>query len=378
DRLVFISDRDGSPQIYLRWMDTGQTAKLTNLVFPPEGLAFSPDGKMISFFSLVPAEAPTIVKMPKAPEGATWAEPAKVIDRLLYRYDRRGYLKPGYTHLFVMPAEPGTPRQLSSGDFNHGTYGFQRAHAVWTPDSKHLLVSANRHGDFEHDPLNTEVYEFAVADGAVRALTDRQGPDSSPAVSPDGKLIAYTGFDDKYQGYQVTRLYVMNRDGTEPRVLTGGLDRDARSPRWAPDGSGIYFLFTDRGVSKLGFCNLDATMQTLAENLGGRASAYGGAAYSVGRDGKFAMNYTTPAIPGDIAVGSRDNGDVNVITAVNRDLLGHKGLGAVEEVRYPSAIDGREIQGWIIKPPDFEPSRKYPLILEIHGGPFANYGPRFD
>src|SRR5207302_196795 len=133
---------------------------------------------------------------------------------LYYRFNGPGYLKPGHTHLFVVPADGGTPRQISSGKFQHGGPTSFASEAVWTPDGKYLLQSLNRHPDFERDPLNTEIYQFSVADGSVKPLTSRKGPDNEPTVSPHGKHIAYTGFDDRFQGYQVRRLYVMNRDGT--------------------------------------------------------------------------------------------------------------------------------------------------------------------
>jgi acylaminoacyl-peptidase len=379
-RIAFISDRDGGvPQIYSRWMDTGQTAKLTNLQTPPSGIAWSPDGKQISFTALVPGTARQIGPVPAAPTGAKWAEPATIVDNLVYRFNGAGYLKPGYYHIFAISSEGGTPRQISTGNFQHGGPGFRASEVVWTPDSKYLIVGANRRADYEYEPLDSEIYEFAIADGSVRALTDRRGPDSSPAVSPDGKYIAYTGFDDRYQGYQITRLYVMNRDGSGSRVLSANLDRDVSSPQWMPDGSGIYFLYDDQGNTKLGLFALDGAMKTLAGNIGGGASAYSfGASVTAARNGNFALAYTRPDIPGDIAVASATNPTPRVITSVNADLLAGKTLGQVEEIWYNSSLDNRKIQGWIIKPPGFESGKKYPLILEIHGGPFANYGDRFD
>jgi len=379
-RIIYLSDRDGTPQIYLRWMDTGQTAKLTNLPYPPSGIAWSPDSKQIAFAAPVPEAPRTIATLPPAPAGAKWADPATVIDKLIYRFDRVGYIKPGYIHLFVLPAEGGTPRQISSGSFHHGGFGFRAGEAIWTPDGKYLLISANRRPDFEYEPLDSEIYEFAVADGTVRALTNRRGPDASPAVSPDGKFIAYLGFDDAYQGYQVTQLYVMNRDGSGARVLSAKLDRDVRSPRWAADGSGIYFLYDDQGNTKLAFYRLDGTLKQLTANVGTGGTAYGGFgdAYTVAPNGNFAFTYTRPQVPGDIAVASFSNPTARVITALNEDLLAQRTLGEVEEIWYASALDGRKIQGWLIKPPGFDAAKKYPLILEIHGGPFANYGDRFD
>ncbi len=378
-QIAYISDRDGSPQIYRRWMDSGQTAKLSSLTSEPAGIAWSPDGKWISFTALVPQEAPTVKGMPSRPEGATWAEPARVIDQLVYRFNGPGYLKPGYHHVFVLPAEGGTPRQISSGEFQHGGAGFRASEAVWTPDSKHLILSANRHPNYDLEPLDSDVYEFSVADGSVKALTTRKGPDHSPQVSPDGRRIAYLGFDDRYQGYQVTRLFVMARDGSGARPLTDGLDRDVANIRWSPDGSGVYFTSDDQGNTGFHFMTLDGPTQKLAGNLGASFSAYGGGGtISIAKNGAFATTYSRPRVPGDIAVGTMGSSDLRVLTAVNEDLFAAKKLGDVEEIWYDSSKDGRKVQGWIVKPPDFDPSRKYPLILEIHGGPFANYGDRFD
>ncbi len=378
-QIAYVSDRDGSPQIYRRWMDSGQTAKLSSLTSDPSGIAWSPDGKWISFTALVLEEAPVVEGMPEKPEGATWAEPARVVDQLVYRFNGPGYLKPGYHHLFVLPSDGGTPRQISSGDFQHGGTGFRASEAVWTPDGKALILSANRHPNYELEPLDTDIYEFTLADGSVKALSTRKGPDHSPQVSPDGRRIAYLGFDDRYQGYQVTRLYVMARDGSGAKPLTESLDRDVGNIRWSSDGSGVYFTSDDRGNTGLHFMTLDGPVKKLASNLGASFSAYGGSgSISIAKNGAFATTYARPHVPGDIAVGTLEGGKLSVLTAVNEDLFAGKKLGDVEEIWYDSTKDGRKVQGWLLKPPDFDPSRKYPLILEIHGGPFANYGDRFD
>ena len=378
-QILYVSTRDGSPQIYRRWMDSGQTAKLTNLTQAPAGVSWSPDGKWLSFTMLVPEAAASIIKMPAPPEGAKWAEPAKVIDKLVYRFNGAGYLKPGYTHLFVLPAEGGTPRQLSNGKFQHGGLAFRSSDAVWTPDSKALLISANRNDDWELNPINTEIYEFAVADGAVKALTMRKGPDGAPEVSPDGKWIAYTGFDDRLHAYEVTKLYVMNRDGSNPRLITGNFDRDIGGVSWAADGSGIYFTTADQGNTGLYFTTLDGKVKKLTGNLGSGTNAGGGApSFTIAKNGAFATTYSRPNVPGDVAVGLLSKGELNVLTSVNADVFAGKQLGTVEEIWYESSKDKRKIQGWIIKPPNFDATKKYPLILEIHGGPHANYGDRFD
>ncbi len=377
-QIIYVSNREGSSQIYRRWMDSGQTAKITNLTQSPSGVAWSPDGKLISFTMLVP-EAPTsIVRMPAPPEGAKWAEPARVIDKLVYRFNGFGYLKPGYAQLFVVPAEGGTPRQISNGKFQHGG-PFGASDAVWSTDGKSLIISVNRNEDYEREARDTDVFEYSIADGSVKKLTSRKGPDGSPQISPDGKSIAYLGYEDKLQGYQVTQINVMNRDGGNSRVISARWDRDANGLTWAHDGRGLYFLSDDQGNTGLYYISLDGEVKKLLNNVGSGNSAYGGGgAFTIAKNGALAFTYKSPLLPGDIAVATLNNPQPKVLTAVNEDLLGGKKLGAVEEIWYTSSKDNRKMQGWLIKPPDFDPSKKYPLVLEIHGGPFANYGDRFD
>jgi len=377
-RIAFVSDRDGSTQIHVLWLDNGQHARTTNLPTPPQGIAWSPDGRSIAFLALERAKGPSIATLPTPPEGATWAEPARVVDRLVYRFDQAGYLPDGYVHLFVVPADGGTPRRVSSGDFHHRPL-FGGAVPAWTPDGRHILVSANRRPDWDLEPLDTEVWEFTVATGAARPLTDRRGPDNDVVVSPDGKWLAYVGFDDRHQGHQSTRLYVAPRGGGAPTFVSRELDRSADEPRWAPDGSGVYFLYDDQGRTKLGFYSTGAKLRTIAEDLGSGTSAYtGGASYSVARDGRIALSYKRHDFPGDVAVTTARGGKPKVITAVNADLLAQRRLAEIEEIGYESSLDGRKIQGWILKPPGFDPAERHPMILEIHGGPFAAYGPLFD
>lgn len=370
-RLAYVSAAEGSPQLYVRWMDTGQTSLLTNLVQAPGAIAWSPDGKSIAFTQFVPSSKPPLAAPPEKPEGATWAPPVKVIDSVIYRADGEGYLDAGFNHVFIVSAEGGTARQLTDGDFNDdGPLSF-------TPDSKRIVFSANRGADWERDPVESEVFSMDVATGKLTQLTDRDGPDNSPVVSPDGKQVAYLGFDDKLQGYQVTRLYVVGIDGRNPRVITADFDRDVESPRWSADGRSLYFSYDDRGVKKLGVVSLDGKVRTLAEGLGGTdlGRPYTSGMYSVARNGRVAFTHNTPARPSDVATVA--GGATKVLTSLNDDLFGNRKLGAVRPLTWKSSHDQREIQGWVINPPDFDAGKKYPLILEIHGGPFAAYGPNY-
>lgn len=371
-RLLFVSSENGSSQIYVRWLDTGQEARLTQLPRGPRGLTWSPDGKQIAFSMLVPDSDEPFVKMPKKPKDAEWAEPAKVIRKLQYRADGRGYLEDGFSQLFVLSADGGTPRQVTSGEFNHN------GSPEWTPDGRSLIFSANRHDEWEFDTLNSEVYEVILETGEIKPLTDRQGPDGSPTISPDGNRIAYIGFDDKRQGYETQKIYMMNRDGSGSKLVSGSLDRDASDLVWNANGDGVYFQYSDQGDTKIAYAKLDGTIETLTENVGGLSLGrpYSGGSFTVSNNGRIAFTHTSPTHPADVAVFEKGQ-KARRITTLNDDLFSFRMLGAVEEIWYPSSFDGRKIQGWIVKPPDFDPSKKYPLILEIHGGPFANYGNRF-
>lgn len=380
-RIAYMSNRDGMPQIYMHWVASGQTAAITNLTDPATGLSWSPDGSHLAFNKLVPEAPLSIGQMPAPPPGAQWAEPAKYTDEIVFRFDGIGDVPAGAWHLFVIPSEGGTPRQLTSGDRSY-TSGFFTAPGSgpqWAPSSDAIIVDANLRDDSDLEWMDSEIYEISLADASVRMLTDRRGPDNSPSVSPDGSRIAYLGYDDRYQGYQVTRLHVMNRDGSGSRIVSSSLDRTVYQVRWSPDGDGIFGLFDDEGNTKLALFRLDGSYEVVAENGGSGSMAYGGfgVSYTVAGDGTFAFTTTRPDLPGDIAVG-RPGRTPTLVTSVNADLFAGKTLASVEEIWWNSSKDGLPIQGWIMKPPEFETDTKYPLILEIHGGPFANYGDRFD
>jgi acylaminoacyl-peptidase len=372
-KLLYASARDGGVELWLRWMDTGQTAKLTNLTESPYAVHWSPDGQWIAFTMFVPEAPESFVSLPPKPEGAEWAAPAKVITRTDYRADGAGYTEDGYQQIFVLAADGGTPRQITWGPYHQG------GTIAWSPGGESLIFSANRHENREWEPANSEIYEVSLADGEITALTDRHGPDLRPVLSPDATKIAYLGNDERYQGYDITRLYVMDRDGSNPMLLSGDFDRSVNAHVWKADGTGVYFQYDDEGNTKIAFMSLDGHVQDLARDVGGLSLGrpYGAGQFSVAGSGRFAFTQSRPSYPADLAVGEEGPGDVRRITHLNDDLFAGKELAEVEEIWYESSFDGRRIQGWIATPPGFDPSKKYPLILEIHGGPFANYGNRF-
>ena len=371
-RLAFVaSPAGGKPQIYVRWVGDGATAKVTDLAETPGSLEWSPDGSSIAFLMVAPDDKASLGKAPPKPEGAQWADPLEVITDVTYRADGAGYLKPGYRHVYVVAASGGAPRQLTFGAFN------ESGPISWSPDGQFLYVAGNRHDNWRREPRNTELYEVALRDTAIRAITDRFGPDGSPAVSPDGSTIAYLGLDDRYLGYQNARLYVMDRKSHAARSLTDDLDRTIDDLAWAGDGRSIYVRYTDHAVTRVVRVRLDGRRELVVEGLSGEEldRPYTGGEFSVARNGAVACTIGTPQSPSAIAVAHK--GHVAQLTHLNDGAFSDKALAAVRALPVVSSFDQRHIDAWIVTPPDFDRTRKYPLILEIHGGPFAAYGPTF-
>jgi acylaminoacyl-peptidase len=368
-RLAYVTAAEGKPQIYVRWMDTGATARVTNLAEAPAGLAWSPDGGSLAFTMFVPAEAQSFAKMPATPEGASWAKPPVVVDRLVYRNDGDGYARQGHTHVFTVPADGGVPRQLTSGDFDHG------GRVSWAPDGRALYLSATRVADPDRTPLRGQIHRVDVASGATTQLTRRDGDNVLPKVSPDGARIAFLALDDRYTSNQEFALHVMNRDGSGDRRLLGGVDIGIDDFAWNGNGE-LYFLYDREGVTRLGLASLSGSRRDVASGLGGEdvGRPYSGASFSVARNGALATNVTTATEPADLAV--IQGGRLRRLTRLNDDVAAIRRLAGVEEM-WTTAADGTRSQSWIMKPPGFDSRRKYPLILEIHGGPHTNYGARW-
>jgi len=370
-RIAFTSTTDNGAELFVYWLAEGRAARLTQLDKSPRDLRWSPDGNYIAFSKLVPGEPVVLVTPPPKPEGAEWAESPRVTTRLKYERDGAGYIEPGHNQYFVVPAIGGTPRQVSSGNFRH------TGAPEWTPDGRHLIFSGNRNENWELDYRNSEIYSVDIETGTAVALTERNGPDFAPALSPDGRQIAYLGYADKVQTYQVTRLHVMDVNGGNKRELLTDFDRGVSDIAWT--GDGIWFTYDDRGDTRIALAKLDGSYRDVATNLGGTTIGrpYGGGSFSVAEAGRVAYTHVTPYRPADLAITDRRGKRNTVITAVNSDVLNWRELGQVEEVWYKSSVDQRDIQGWIVKPPGYDPEKAWPLIVENHGGPISNYGPRF-
>jgi dipeptidyl aminopeptidase/acylaminoacyl peptidase len=370
-RLAYVSKSDGSTQIQMHWMDTGQDASITELTESPGNLSWSPDGRWLAFTMRVPAEEAPLAAMPKAPKGASWAAPVKVIDRVIYRFDGGGYVDPGYTHVFVVASDGGAARQITEGKHNFNSQ------PVWTANGKALIVSANLNDDWEYQPLDSDLYRVGLEDGAMTRLTDRKGPDQSPSLSPDGKHLAWLGFDDKRHPYQASRLYVGDANAGNPRSLTDGFDYSIGAIAWDGD-RGVWLQFDDHGRGRIGWIALSGgKVERVADDLGGTeiGRPYTSGDFSAAA-GRVAYTSGTTESPADLAVVAR-SGKPRKLTHLTANLLDHMQLGKTTEISVKSSAGGREIQAWVVTPPGFDPAKKYPLLLEIHGGPFAAYGPWF-
>jgi len=394
-RLAFLSTRGGgAPQIYVLPMDGGEARPVTKLRTGAGNFEWSPDGKWFAFTSFV---GPPPQEEKKEP-GKERAPKERVITRLLYRFDGAGYLPEGFSHIFAVSSDPsaalgaggGEAKQLTSGDFNDGA-------PVWSPDGKQIAFSAVRKPDAEYQFSDSEIYVITIEGGSSgqlsasepKALTDRRGPDGSPVWSPDGKRIAYVGYDEKQLSYAITKLYVMNADGSGKRELTGGLVwdlsvgdgviGDSAAPyggmgddlAWAPDGKRILFISAARG---------NANVYAVSPEGGDVSAVTRGdhdlAGFSLARGGQAAAIRSTPTEPFDIFAFSLADPQLKRLTNVNAELLKSVTLSPAEGFWYGS-WDNQNTQAWVMKPVGFTQGKKYPMILYIHGGPHTMYGNTF-
>ena len=370
---IYTSNQDRGVQIYRNWLDHGVDQKLSNFDESPSNCTWSPDGQYIVFNRRLPANTPPFVKLPAKPKDATWAPPAKYIDKIRYKSDGAGFIKEGYSHIFKMSADGGYARQLTQGEQDY-TGPFS-----WSPDGKSIFFSTNMNEETALETRDTEIYELAIETGELKKITDRRGPDNNPVVSPDGKWIAYTGGDEDYKGYQRSSLYLLDRSTQKSKCISCDFDRDISSIKWNADSKSMLFMFDSEGITHIGRIDLNGKRSMVADHVGGQSYGrpYPGGSYSVATTGAIAYTLVGNDHPADLALWSPQNNKTLRVTSVNDDLFRGKELGTIEELWYASSYDGKQVQGWICKPPGFDPNKKYPLILEIHGGPFANYGPRF-
>jgi dipeptidyl aminopeptidase/acylaminoacyl peptidase len=369
-RLAYVSTAEGgAPQLFVRWMDSGQTVRVTGLPDSPQAIAWSPDGRRLAYLMTVPDDGLKLGKAPDKPEGANWAKPLEIIDKVTYRTDEGGYVKPGFDKIFMVDADGGAPRQLTFGAYHDGP-------PEWTPDGRAIVFSALRNPEWELAGRDSEIYRLDIQSGQLAQLTRRTGPDAAPEVSPDGRSIAYLGFDDTPKAFEQSHIYVMDANGGSPRRIAPGLDRDIQQIEWGPDGRSVYVAYEEGGSVTVSRVGLDGAVRPITRDAAAagydRPDAGGG--FSVARTGAIAFTVSPYNRPADLAVSS--GGGTRQLTRLNDLTMSGKNLGTLQYFE-AKAPDGGSVPSWILLPPRWQPGQRVPTILEIHGGPYAGYGPHF-
>ena len=365
-RIAFVAPGEPSgAQLWVRYMDAeGATTQITRLTETPSDIEWSPDGKTLAFGMLVRANDPWRIAMPTAPRGAKWTEAPRVVTKVKYRADRQGFLEDGLRQLFTVPADGGTPHQVTSGEWaSNGT--------TWMPDGKSLVFTSLRIKDSEYAWRESEIYKVDVSTGTIAQLTHRKGPDNNPVPSPDGKLIAYTGYDSTDATWKDAILYVMDADGGKSHALTAKLDRSPSGLIWSPDGSSVYFTAENEGSRNLYAASLAGDIRQVTKGVQVLTT------HDINKNFMAVGVATSSLKPNDVVAFDVRTPVLKQLTDVNGDVLAGKQLATTEEIWYTS-VDGFKVQGWIVKPADFDPKKKYPLMLEIHGGPHSMYNVGFN
>ena len=390
-RLAYVAE--GEPkgaQIHVRWMDRdgGATSQVTRVDEAPADLRWSPDGRSLAFTMFVPQPTPWKIDLPAAPAGATWTPAPKHVTTLHYRQDRKGFDRPGAPQLFVVSADGGTPRQLTRGPGHVGARFDGQAGGVdfdWTPDGRTIVVAGMLDSTWDANYRNSNLYAVTVASGATRLLTPTAGVWGGPEISPDGRTVAYVGHPATRASYQAPAVWAMPLDaggaGAEPaqaraRRLSGPLDDDVDALFWAPDGRALYAAVHQRGATNLWRLSPDGAAPA-AVTRGAQMLALASVARGSGGAPIGAATRATALEPPDVVRVDLRTGATTPLTRVNADLLERVRLGAVEELEYASG-GGTRVQGWLVRPPDWQPGRRYPLLMEIHGGPHASYNGAFN
>ena len=372
-KIAFTSDRGGKTQIFVLDLAAGGEARQLS---PDDDHAasspiWSPDGSQVAYLGKVPSLPDVEHNVPYTDD----TDKPRVITRAKYKYDGEGFFDHTRKQLFVIPAAGGAARQLTEGSAGAGS-------PAWSPDGTRIAFVANREADEDHD-RRSDVWTVAVASGALARVTPHDGGYGSPAWSPDSQSIALVGHAYPAKGGANNRLFVAPAAGGALRQVTD-FDRSIGSgvmsdtgtegralPAWV--GDDLYFLAAMNGTAQV-FRARAGGGEATQVTFGTHAIA----GWDITRDASLlAWSASTPTNPGEVFAQplDRPGEPVAQLTNLNGDFVGEVRPRNAEEF-WLEAGDGtgERIQGWIIKPPGFDPGKTYPLILEIHGGPAASYG----
>jgi dipeptidyl aminopeptidase/acylaminoacyl peptidase len=358
--------KEGKPngtQIFVKHMDVqSEPTQITKLEKSPSSMEWSPDGKYIAFIMHVSSEpALTPKEVPSQPKGASWTKAPRVIDQVDYSQDRVGFIERGYRQLFIVPTDGGTARQITFGKYDDVSNSI-----AWSNSSKSIVFSSYQKPDAAYSRGHSNLYSVNINTLETKELTSRDGTESSPRVSPDGSKVAFIGSTWSKNFYNDRKMYIMDFDGSNLKCVTTSLDQTPGNPIWSSNGQGIYFNVREYGQSNVYYADLKGKVKKITSgnhvlsmtNLVGK---------------KAVATWTNPSNPSDIvsfSIGKSNN--FKRLTEVNNDLFYNVEFGQIEEITYVSK-DGMKVQGWIVKPPQFDSNKKYPLVLRIHGGPHSMY-----
>ena len=375
-RLAFLRRHAGTTALLVLNAASGAVQVLEGTAASLREIAWSPDGSRIAFQHFEASLPPDWLSLPVASDGAHWAPPVTVTERLVYRHDTIGLLHEGAWQTCIVPADGSArPSQVTEGPWFSG-FNFPPG-LGWSPDGLHLVLAGNQRADWDRDLSDIPIQSIEIATGAVTRLTFEPGAQSAPALSPDGRYLAYAAVTEPQISGQIRHLHLRELASGAVRKLPQTEALLVDSLAWAADSSALYLCGDrpgHRGITRAG---LDGGVSELVADLGSFSieMPYQGGGFSLAADGSLA--YVRGAIdhPGDVVLRG-PNGDTTVLTAHNTALIADiGGFRHAETFQIPAKRDGALIQSWLMLPRAPPPAKGWPVLLEIHGGPQAMWGP---
>jgi dipeptidyl aminopeptidase/acylaminoacyl peptidase len=377
-RLALVCQRSQGSVIEVRDTDSDARIAVAQSPFPIAGVAWAHDASRLAYEGFVAAPPMMVPGIPVPPPGAKWAVPfGPPEQRLRMSFDGVGDLPNGSFQTFVVASNAaGRAQQLTDGPSWTG-FGLG-PDLAWSSDDAEIFFSALRTPDWDLHGGERDIYAVHARGGAVRRLTDLPGAETNLAVSPDGKLLAFTAVQERGLSYQNRQLYVMPLPGGKPELLSGKLDRSIGQLAWRADGRALLVSYEDDGTHSLATVMLNGKVVPFAHELGGDSLelpfSYG--SFSVSRSGAVAYVRSTSTVPSDVIVKA-GNGDGHAVTDLNSALARRIGGFIPARPLSVAARDGTPLQGWVIRSRARRAGEHSPVILDIHGGPYAQYADRF-